>query len=480
MLDRTVFFGKKDAQGVDVEVLDISPFSEEMRNIVVCIAFIYQILLMYVKFGLHLRMSEVKLPRHKRIMFTFFLGSLAFFGDFFRLVLADTTSAQTLIPLFASLPGVIITITLWIYFVKSLKFRPVHALEIAVYTYLYFQTITGVTRLVGAVFFAQDPALIDYSKYLGMYIMNFIVSMAFFICMYHILEIKPKLLVVKGLNNETPGKSIALPIFQLSFIYISAACIMIFIPKTIMGSLISLCMLALFSAFSLSLNSNRYAIAEIREKDRQMESLFHSLNQFSAIKHDFYNILQTYNGYFEIGDLEACKRYHQSLVEITTRAGDLLDLSRRAVESPALISLLLNKHERADNLKVSLSIALKCSLSGLPLKDIDICRVIACLLDNAIEAAADSKKKRVSFTIERENNEIQLITITNSTLKPIEVSQIFIPGFTSKKGHQGAGLVNVKSIIENYPNCNLEIRSTDDEVTIVLRMENSVLLSLSH
>ncbi len=453
-----------------MDIFNISPFSDEMRNIVICAAFIYQIVLMYIKVSLHLRMSEVRLSRLTKVLFTLFLGSLVFFGDFFKLVLAATLGANKLTPIFVSLPGVIITFTLWVYFVKSLKFRPLHALEIAVYTYLYFQTITGVTRLIGAALFAQNPNVIDYSKYLGMYIVNFIVSIAFFIGMYYILDNNPKFLIVKGINKEVSPKSIAFPIFQLCFIYISAACIMIFIPKTVIGSFISLCMLALFSAFSLSLNSNRYAQAEISEKNNQMESLFKSLNQFSAIKHDFYNILQTYNGYFEIGDLEACKRYHQSLVEITTRAGDLLDLSQRAVENPALISLLLNKHERAENLKMILNISLKCPLSELPIKDIDICRIIACLLDNAIESAVETKEKRVSFIIEQENDEFQLITITNSTLKPIEVSKVFASGFTSKKGHQGNGLTNVKRIIEKYPSCTLEIKSTNNEVTVLLRL----------
>ncbi len=461
----------------------MSPYSVEMRNIVVCIAFAYQIGLMYIKIGLHLRMSEVRLAMHTKIFFTLFLGSLAFFGDLYRLVLAQTAASQALAPLFASLPGLAITFILWTYFVKALKFRPLHAFEIAVYTYLFFQTITGVTRVVGAVFFAQNSALIDYSLYLVMYFVNFIVSISFYIVMYHILDIRPKFLIIKGMHIELHRKSIAFPIFQLFFIYICSACIMIFIPKTITGSIVSLCILMLFSAFSISLNSNRYAQAEIRDKDRQMESLFKSLNQFSAIKHDFYNILQTYNGYFELGDLEACKRYHKSLVEITTSAGNLLDLSRRAVENPALISLLLNKYERAESLKTDLSITIRCPLSDLPIDDIDMCRIIACLLDNAIEAAAESKKKRVSLVVDKEKDGCNSITITNSSPMPIEVSEIFIPGYTSKKGHQGAGLSNVKRIIEKYPYCSLEMKSINDEVVTMMKLEepaNSRVMGTIH
>ncbi len=451
-------------------ILNISSTSFEMRNIAVCAALIYQIVLMYIKFGLHLRMSEVRLPLRTRVLFTLSLGGLVFVGDFYRLVLANTPDEQALIPVVASLPGVIITVTLWLYFVRTLKFAPIHALEVAVYTYLYFQTVTGVTRLLGAVFFAQDSSAIDYSKHLGMYTASLVVSIACYIGMYHILELKPKFLIFKGMDSETTKKSMIFPIFQLCFIYLCAAYIMIFIPKTVSGSLVSLCMLLLFSAFCISLNSNRYAQMDICEKERQMESLFHSLNQFSAIKHDFYNILQTYNGYFELGDLEACRRYHKSLVEITTRAGDLLDLSRRAVEHPALISLLLNKHERAEKLKVSLSISLRCPLSPLPIEDMDMCRIIACLLDNAVESAAETMQKKASFCIECKDGEGIWITITNSSLNPISVSSVFTPGFTSKKGHEGTGLANVKKIIEKYPGCALEMSNSSNIVIARLRL----------
>ncbi len=448
--------------------LDVPIFGDVMLDIVIGVAFMYHMLLMYMKVGLHLRMSEVKLPRIQQVLFSLLFGSLAFFGDFFKLVLAERTGLVELTPLFSSLPGVLITFTIWVYFVRLLKFRPLHAFEISVYTYLFFQTITGVTRLISAVFFAQPPGTIDYQRYLLMYAVNFAVSVAFFLWMRLILVRRPNLLIVKGMSSATREKSIAFAIFQLCFIYLSAALIMILIPKTIIGSTVSLIMLALFSAFSIALNSNRYQKAEIFNKEKQLQSLFESLNQFGAIKHDFYNILQTYNGYFAIGDLEACKRYHQSLVEMTIATGNLLDIGRHAVEHPALVSLLINKHERAAGMQTRLDIAIRCPLSDLPIQDIDICRIAACLLDNAIEAAAVSKEKSVSFTIERDENHVRRIVVANSSVGAIDISNVLTPGFTSKKGHQGIGLVNVQKIVERYPHCTLQMRGAEGEVVATL------------
>ncbi len=439
-----------------------------MLDIVICIAFVYQVSLMYIKFSLYLRMSEAKRPLITKMLTAAFLGTLAFFGDFFRLVIAEPAGMTALIPLFASMPGFVITIILWFHLVGSLKMRPLHALEIGVYAYLLFQTISGVTRLVSAVFFMQEPGAVDYPKYILMYAANFLVSIALFGWMHYLLKHKPNLLTVKGMDSSMRQKNIAFAIFQLVFIFICAALIMILIPKTIVGSTVSLTMLVLFSAFSITLNSNRYAQAEIRDKEKQMQSMFESLDQFGAIKHDFYNILQTYNGYFEIGDLEACKRYHQSLVEITTTTGSLLDISRHAMENPALAALLLNKHERAGSLNLRLNISLDCPLSELPIKDIDICRIVSCLLDNAIEAAAESRERKVSFAIERDGSQAKRMIITNSTLAPIDLTNVFTHGFTSKQGHQGIGLVNAKKIMARYPNCTLQMQGTDNEVVALL------------
>ncbi len=456
---------------VTMGIFNMSPYSDDMRNIVLCVAFIYRLVLMYAKFGMHLRMGEVSLKRLEKNVIVLILACLAFLVDIYKYLLADTSAMHKALPIVASVPGVIITVSLWAYFVKALRFKPLHAFEISVYTHLYFQTVTGVIQMIDTIIFAQNPNHMNYAVCLAMYGVNFVVSIAIYGLMYQMLDGKPRFLIVKGMGEEASNKSIWFPIFQLCFIFICSAYIMFFIPQTVLGSFLNLCMLVLFSAFCISLKCNRYAQAEIREKDRQMESLFNSINQFSAIKHDFYNILHTYNGYFELGDLDACKRYHKSLVEITTRAGDLLDLSRRAVEHPALVSLLLNKHEQAERIRVSMDVSLECPLSQLPVEDIDICRVIACLLDNAIEAATETEQKRVTFTIAHDKEmQKKTITITNSSSKPIELSEVLTLGFTSKKGHQGAGLINVKKIIDRYPHCGLEIKNTDSEVVVSLNV----------
>lgn len=455
-----------------MDTLGIPTFGSKMLDIVICVAFAYQVSLMYIKFVLHLRMSEIKLPVLTKMLFALLLGSLAFFGDFFRLVLAERTGLTVLMPLFSSLPGVVITVVVWIYFVIPLKFKPLHALELAVYTYLLFQTATGVTRLISAIFFVQDPIAVDYQKYLVMYAVNFLASIALFSWMHYILQRKPELLIVKGIHYSMPKKSVAFAFFQLFFIYICAALIMILIPKTIIGSMISLVMLILFSAFSITLNSNRYAQTEIRNKETQLKSIFASLDQFGAVKHDFYNILQTYNGYFEIGDLEALKQYHRSLVEITTATGSLLDLSHHAPENPALVSLLLNKHERAEALNIRLDISIKCPLSALSMDEIDICRIVGCLIDNAIEAAIESKEKRASFTIEWDENHSKRIIVTNSSPGPIDIPNVYTLGFTSKEGHLGIGLASAKKIIERYPHCMLRMHGTDNEVVARLELES--------
>lgn len=434
--------------------------------IAVIAAFLYQSVLMYIKSDLLIRMCEKKATIKIKLLLALFCGTFVFvFIELVKMRLIDLELSEQFIPIFVSLPGIVVTLIYAFFCLWSLKLTPLRTLEVTVYAYLYFQTLTGVNRIISALFFVQKAAVIDYSMNILMYAVNFSISLAILLAMSYILKKKPHLLIIKSGSDTTPNTSIAFSIFQLVYIYFCTAIIVFLIPNAIVGSAISLLLLAVFTALSIFLSKNRYAKAELLDKETFIQSLFESVNQFSAIKHDFYNILQTYNGYFELGDLEACKRYHETLVEITVQAGDLLDLSRRAVENPALISLFLNKNDYSEKMHVKLSIIIKCPLNELQMEDIDLCRIISCTLDNAIEAASDSEEKNVSLIIERKTESSNLITVTNSIDAPVNTTRMLVSGATSKSGHQGMGLYNVQKIIRKYPHSTFEIHSTEREVT---------------
>ena len=87
----------------------------------------------------------------------------------------------------------------------------------------------------------------------------------------------------------------------------------------------------------------------------------------------------------------------------------------------------------------------------------DITKVIGVLLDNAIDAAYNSKEKEINLDFSYEDNYI-IITISNSYNDSIDIKKIGKKGYTSKgKGH-GFGLKLVKEIIKRNNKLDL---STD-------------------
>lgn len=90
----------------------------------------------------------------------------------------------------------------------------------------------------------------------------------------------------------------------------------------------------------------------------------------------------------------------------------------------------------------------------------DITKVFGVLIDNAIDAALDSKKKEISLDFSKDDDFI-VITISNSYNKNIDLHKVGKKGFSSKgKGH-GFGLKLAKEIVKK--NDSLELITDFDK-----------------
>jgi sensor histidine kinase regulating citrate/malate metabolism len=81
------------------------------------------------------------------------------------------------------------------------------------------------------------------------------------------------------------------------------------------------------------------------------------------------------------------------------------------------------------------------------LREVDITTLFANILDNAIEAAADSQDKQIILRVVMIHDFIS-INLKNSMLKePVKTSMGFL---STKLSHEGLGLKNVERVITNY------------------------------
>lgn len=213
---------------------------------------------------------------------------------------------------------------------------------------------------------------------------------------------------------------------------------------------------------------NRLLDWEMQASGTYISSLLHTNQEFRAIKHDFYNVLQGYGGYLSIKDYEGLEKYHKKLFATTRKAGDFLSLIEVLRSRIAVYTLLETMAEKAKKVHVSFSINLLCEVTDIVLDDTDLCKVLGIVIDNAIEEAAQSKDKQVNLSFERKNESTVVLVISNTTKGDVDTKQIFKDGYTTKANHTGIGLSPVFSILNTHEGCSLRVNYHENQFTIFL------------
>ena len=95
----------------------------------------------------------------------------------------------------------------------------------------------------------------------------------------------------------------------------------------------------------------------------------------------------------------------------------------------------------------------------IEINTLDFCRILGILLDNAIEAAKECKKKEISVRFEKDHKVNRNLVIVENTYQnlDVDISRIFDKEYTSKseKKSHGLGLWRVKKILDRNNNLNL-------------------------
>lgn len=139
----------------------------------------------------------------------------------------------------------------------------------------------------------------------------------------------------------------------------------------------------------------------------------------------------------------------------------------------AIKSILYNKFSYATREGVELEIEINDDVTIQYTRLLDTVRILSILLDNAIEAALESKEPRLLVAYIKETD-IERVIIENSTkVERVEIAPLFKENYTTKSGNRGQGLATVKRLIGHYPNVSLKTSSRDYTFTqdLVLNKE---------
>lgn len=228
--------------------------------------------------------------------------------------------------------------------------------------------------------------------------------------------------------------------------------------QLIVFNAISVVILFLISVY----NSVRSGELETKKQEIEFQKLYiNTLNDtidgMRSFKHDYNNIVQAIGGYLSLDNIDGLKKYYQQMQKDSRIINNIFPLNSYVKNHPAIYGLLLSKLSYAELMDIQFIINITAEIEVSSIKTFDLCKVLGILFDNALEAAADSSKKYIELFIKKMNDDEGLfIEIINSYQGDIDSEVIFNNGFTTKEGHSGFGLWEVKKIISKYKNCSLK------------------------
>lgn len=454
--------------------MDLAAFAYS-RSMQVILAFVtcsVEFFLMYMIAGMILNVFKVNANNKQKVLFAFLAGTVLqtgwAYGIYFLNSMVPFTPTQFMI---ITTPNPIAALLYCWLAIKIFHLSPIRSIKMMGYIYLFWCLIKNINKVLGSYLFLQDYQNWNYL----LDIMKQCAAFGMFFTIFSIVNyfLQKKKINISFTNNRffEFKKELLHYFFQALFVYIVTQFFPLLMHNEKISTVLAFIVNLLFVTVIIGFDIKGYYSQIIENNNVHINTLVNGMEAFRGIKHDFYNILQTYSGYLEIGEIELLKKYHSSLVDATTHAGASMELSQRLQENPAFVSLLIGKLEYAERLNVMMHYSLQCDFSDFYIDNMDMCRMLACLLDGAIERAAASTEKKIYFSLENKNDKSKLLIITNSTDAPVEVDKVLHYGITDQENHGEARLTTVRNIIGKYGNCSSQIKYFNLEMSVYIEVQ---------
>lgn len=186
------------------------------------------------------------------------------------------------------------------------------------------------------------------------------------------------------------------------------------------------------------------------------------IDESRSIRHDYKNILSTMSGYLQEDDYAGLKNYFENNIRgfcVSADKSGKIWSALADVQPMELKGFLYEKALRASSMQVDFQVVIE---QGAVIRYPDmenLIRVFGNLLDNAIEAAADSEDKYITLHILKKESSVFFIIHNTFREKP-DLEKIFEKGYTTKGDGHGNGLYFVKEYLEKrddvYPIFSIE------------------------
>lgn len=367
--------------------------------------------------------------------------------------------------LIVTIPNPLTALLFYFMMVKLLGLSKYRILNVLNEVYLYGVAIGILADVISNLLFAHSGGPYNYMLDLLGAISALVLNIAAYCMIRWLLR---KYQVVTRLNDAVAAthykRNFALSIFGYCVVYLFAAVIPAFNRQPVV-SILRVMVVFLILALYITLLFWKAQRGVVKNKDVYIHSLNQANDRFNNLKYGFNDILQGYEGYISLKDLEKLEQYHRQVIKEVHKVSAPLNLSKRLDECPALVSILIDKYECADDKGVEIKFGLSTGLELNGMNELDACRCISCLLDNAIEGAAQSEEKVVRFSYQKKTNGRNLYIISNTVEENAMVAQ---ESTFAKENSVKGRIKTVRKIVGKYPNCTFNISTYQTEHFVYL------------
>lgn len=332
-------------------------------------------------------------------------------------------------------PNPIFALLYYLIGIKVLKLSPVRSIKLMGYVYMYYMLIKSLVPMLASIFFVQQPGRYNYLLDVFKNLVIFVVFTGILFATKIALQYNKKVIKLRDNVFINLKKELVIYTVKSTIIYFLLVCVPLFFQEKIVINLVIFIVFVLLFSFFILWDMYIYKKNDVENKNAHIGILLKGI--------------------------------------LTEHDGDISEITRRMNENPSFLSILVNKCIYAEKMKVKMSVALKSRLDDLYIDNVDACIVVACLLDNAIEAAAVSQQKIVSFAIGAMDYAGKLIIINNSTDAPVDTDKILNQSIKSKYDHHSKGLATVRNIISKYGNCAFQLTYNSNSVSAYFQLKQN-------
>lgn len=187
------------------------------------------------------------------------------------------------------------------------------------------------------------------------------------------------------------------------------------------------------------LKLTEYQTEQSRQHLNEVRSIHREMRGY---KHDFHHHLQTLKGYLQEGEYDRAVLYVDELDEKLQNVDTLLKTGNVSLDAILSAKLAQAKNE-------GIAVTIKANVPDeLTLSDVELCIIIANLLDNAIEACKSVESERfMRIYLSMKGKMLYFSMLNSAGKKRKKVGELFA---SHKAGLHGFGLRRAEAIIEEH------------------------------